>query len=95
MNFLGKLSSHVSEAMRDIRYLIEAAFGRLKQFKSLKETISHHIIRAAMVLINLFMGSIADDSILVEEEVERIVSHEMKSNVLEHLSEVTKGWKKD
>jgi predicted XRE-type DNA-binding protein len=98
---LSDVDANYSRKVTKFRYIIEAAFGRLKQFKFLKETISlqytknlHDIIRAAMVLINLFMGSIADDSMLVEEEVERIVSQEMKSNCLEHLSEVTKGWKK-
>jgi predicted XRE-type DNA-binding protein len=82
------------------RYIIEAAFGRLKQFKFLANTISlkyapilHDIIRAAMVLINIFMEALAEDSLLVETEVEAIIQEENNENELESMGKVTKGWK--
>jgi predicted XRE-type DNA-binding protein len=82
------------------RYIIEAAFGRLKQFKLLSNTLSlkyvpilHEIIQAAMVLINIFMGALTEDSLLVEAEVEAIIQEENNDNDLEPMGKVTKGWK--
>eukprot|EP00475_Leptophrys_vorax_P011333 TRINITY_DN17843_c0_g2_i1.p1 TRINITY_DN17843_c0_g2~~TRINITY_DN17843_c0_g2_i1.p1 ORF type:complete len:257 (+),score=56.55 TRINITY_DN17843_c0_g2_i1:355-1125(+) len=82
------------------RYVIEAAFGRLKQFKFLSGVIPliyapklHEIIRAAMTLINLFMGALSEDSLIVKDEVDRMIRHECTANSLENLMEETTGWK--